>query len=97
MLHTVNKSPFQNGALDSCLKIARPKSPILLYEDGVFAAIPGTTLEPKMKEVLKTNPIYALQADLKARGITKVIEGVRVVDYAGFVELVEKDKVQAWF
>lgn len=97
MLHTVNKSPFQNGALDSCLNIARPKSPILLYEDGVFAAIPGTAFEAKMKEALKTNPIYALKADLKARGITRVIDGVQVVDYSGFVELVEKDKVQAWF
>jgi len=97
VLHTVNKSPFQFRTLDSCLKIALPKSPILLYEDGVFAAMAGTQIEEKMKEVLKSNPVSAIQADLQARGITKVVDGVQVIDYSGFVDLVEKNKVQAWF
>jgi tRNA 2-thiouridine synthesizing protein B len=97
MLHTVNKSPFQFGALESCLKIARPNSPILLYEDGVFAAMPGTEVEGKIKKTLGTNPVYVIRADLEARGITRLIEGVKIIDYSGFVDLVEQNKVQAWF
>jgi len=37
--------------------------------------------------------------DLKARGITddKLIDGIEIVDYAGFVDLsAEHDIVQAW-
>ena len=40
-----------------------------------------------------------LGADLAARGLgeDKLADGVKVVDYAGFVDLVEaKDKVQSW-
>ena len=41
---------------------------------------------------------YALSVDLEARGIAdRVMDGVTVVDYAGFVDLAcEHDKVQAW-
>jgi tRNA 2-thiouridine synthesizing protein B len=40
-----------------------------------------------------------LKSDLMARAIKedRVVDGVEVVDYAGFVDLVEaNDKVQAW-
>jgi tRNA 2-thiouridine synthesizing protein B len=42
--------------------------------------------------------VYALEPDLKARGVAdKVMDGVKLVDYAGFVDLAcEHDKVQAW-
>ncbi|HDO52690.1 MAG TPA: sulfurtransferase complex subunit TusB, partial [Rhizobiales bacterium] len=43
--------------------------------------------------------LYALGADLAARGISEksVIEGISVVDYGGFVDLVaEHDVSQAW-
>ena len=43
--------------------------------------------------------IYVLGPDIKARGFheDRLIEGIKVVDYAGFVDLaVENDKVQAW-
>ena len=43
--------------------------------------------------------VYALKSDLMARAIKddRVIDGIEVVDYAGFVDLVEaNDKVQAW-
>ena len=39
------------------------------------------------------------QGRLKARGLNveRVIDGIEIVDYAGFVDLVEaNDKVQAW-
>ena len=96
MLHTINKSPFLHRNLESCLKFAKKGDPILLYEDGVYAALPGTQLEAFMLEVTEERPVYAIQADLKARGITNVIEGVTVTDYSGFVELVEQHKVISW-
>jgi len=42
MLHLINKSPFERTALDSCLRLAKPGSSILLIEDGVYAALENT-------------------------------------------------------
>jgi tRNA 2-thiouridine synthesizing protein B len=98
-LHTVNKSPFDKNALDSCLKFAQPGSAILLTEDGVYGAVKGTAAETKIRDALAKHKVYALGPDLRARGMAedRVIEGVGLVDYAGFVDLVESnDKVQAW-
>ena len=39
MLHTVNKSPFERNALESCLRLAASGSSVLLIEDGVIAAL----------------------------------------------------------
>jgi len=33
MLHTVNKSPFERNTLQSCLRLAKPGSAILLIEE----------------------------------------------------------------
>ncbi|MBF0334232.1 MAG: sulfurtransferase complex subunit TusB, partial [Alphaproteobacteria bacterium] len=43
MLHTVNKSPFEKNALESCLSHAVEGASILLIEDGVYAALGGTS------------------------------------------------------
>ncbi len=96
MLHIVNKSPFSNGNLDTCLRIAQADDPILLIEDGVFAVQKGTSLEGRMKQTMGQHPVYALQSDLKARGIDGVVDGVKVCDYAGFVELVEQHCPHSW-
>lgn len=96
MLHTINKSPFLFRNLESCLRVAQKGDPILLYEDGVYAVMSGTQIEPLMMEARKNHPIYALEADLKARGITKLLQGINVIDYSGFVELVEQHRVCSW-
>lgn len=99
ILHTVNKSPFEKSSLDSCLRMAKEGSALLLIEDGVFAALKGTAKEPQMKDASQKLKLYVLGPDLKARGMTeeRVIEGVEVVDYAGFVDLAAAyDKVSAW-
>ena len=41
MLHTVNKSPFERNALESCLRLAASGASVLLIEDGVVAALAG--------------------------------------------------------
>lgn len=96
MLHIVNKSPFKFRNLDSCIRIAKDDDPIMLIEDGVYAALPGTTLDRMMKEALKTHPVFAIQADLKARGVDRIIEGIQVCDYSCFVTLVEKHVPYSW-
>ncbi|MBI3813524.1 MAG: sulfurtransferase complex subunit TusB [Nitrospinae bacterium] len=97
MLHTINKSPFVHKNLESCLRFAKKGDPIMLYEDGVYTVAAGSKIEPMVAEALKKHPIYAIEADVKARGITKVIDGVYLCDYYCFVALVEQHKVYPWF
>lgn len=99
ILHTVNKSSFERNSLESCLKFAKQGDPVLLFEDGVYAVLKGTSAEQELKTALAKQSIYVLGPDLTARGFSedRIIEGVKVVDYAGFVELAaNNDKVQAW-
>jgi tRNA 2-thiouridine synthesizing protein B len=98
MLHIVNKSPFDRTSLEACLRVARQGSTILLIEDGVYGALDGTEKTELLKQALKQNAVCVLEPDLKARGVqNKVLEGVKRVDYAGFVDLVtESERVQSW-
>ena len=96
MLYMVNKSPLMFGNLESALRTAPSGEPILLYEDGVYAAAAGAASEDLIKKALVEHPVYALQADLEARGLALLVDGVQVIDYDGFVELVEKHHVVPW-
>lgn len=96
MLFTVNKSPFSTNHLASVLQIAPAGAPILLYEDGVYGAAEGALSATLVKKALADHPMYALDADLEARGVRKVVDGIRVVNYDGFVELVEQHDVAPW-
>ncbi len=98
MLHTVNKSPFDHNAFETCLKYAKQGSAVLLIEDGVYAAAKGTAVSRQLQDALKTVPIYALKPDVEARGMQgRVLDGVKLVDYGGFVDLVaEHNTVQSW-
>ena len=98
-LHTVNKSPFEKNSLETCLKLSQAGSSILLLEDGVYGVLKGTSEEGLVSSALADRKVYALGPDIKARGLdeSRIIDGVELVDYAGFVDLVEaNDKVQAW-
>jgi len=98
MLHTVNKSPTERNALESCLKYLKKGSVVLLIEDGVYGALKGTATTKMVEQALKSFPIYALYPDVEARGMQdRVIDGIKLVDYSGFVDLVaEHPSVQAW-
>jgi tRNA 2-thiouridine synthesizing protein B len=96
MLYTINKSPLMFGNLKSVLRVAPEGEPILLYEDGVYAAAAGAASEALARQALARHPVYALQADLEARGLTSLAEGIQVVNYDGFVELVEQHHVIPW-
>jgi len=98
MLHTVNKSPLDRNTLKSCLAHAQPGSAVLLIEDGVYAALVGTSTSGMVQQALSQLSVYALGPDLEARGVAKrVLDGVQVIDYAKFVDLViEHKNTQSW-
>jgi len=88
VLHVVNKSPLERSALDSCLRVARGGS-LLLIEDAVYAACRGNAAASRLASAAERLKIYVLQPDLEARGVgSDLVEGVTAVDYEGFVDLV---------
>ncbi len=95
MLHIVNKSPFQNDSFISCMGHVTDSSTVLLIEDGVYAALKGSSVADKLSGGAK---VVALQSDVAARGIEgNLADGVETVDYATFVDLVaDNEKVQSW-
>jgi len=97
MLHILNKSPLEKPTLDTVLRLARSGA-LLLIEDAVYAATRGNAAERRLREAMTKLKVYALEPDLQARGVAdRVIEGVRTVDYEGFVDLVvEHPNCQSW-
>ena len=98
MLHIVNKSHTQTNSLQSCLRLAKPGHALLLIEDAVYAATAAGAASSGMPQALAQLKVYALQPDVDARGMAgKLIEGVKAIDYAGFVDLVaEHPNNQSW-
>lgn len=98
MLHIVNKSATDRGSLQSCLAMATKGSAVLLIEDAVYAATKGSTAAAKIQAASADLKIYALGPDLAARGMAaRVLDGINVVDYGGFVDLVaEHNSCQSW-
>jgi tRNA 2-thiouridine synthesizing protein B len=99
MLHLVNKSPFDRNNLDSCLRLAAAGSSVLLIEDGVYAAMSKAAHADAVSKRMGDLTFYVLGPDVSARGLddTPLIDGINVVDYGGFVDLVvEHDVAQSW-
>ncbi|MEE8435367.1 MAG: sulfurtransferase complex subunit TusB [bacterium] len=96
MLHTINQSPFRSNTLTTCLRFILPEDPVLFLEDGVYALDERGRFKEVVQNLLKTNPVYGLEPDLKARGIGQLVRNVQQIDYEGFVDLVEKHPVNTW-
>ena len=98
MLHIVNKSPSTTRTLESCLRLARDGHALLLIEDGVYAATTRSPAAAAVQDALKRLKVFALRPDLEARGMNSVVlDGVTLVDYGGFVDLVaEHTATQSW-
>jgi len=97
MLHIVNKSPLEKPTLDRVLRLTKSGA-LLLIEDAVYAATRGNSAEAKLREAMAKLQVYALMPDLQARGMAdRLIDGVKPVDYEGFVDLVvEHPNCQSW-
>lgn len=98
ILHTVNKSPYNNTAFQQCIALCLPKSAILFIEDGVLTAC----RETKFSAMIEARPdinFYALSADVLARGLShNMCDAVTVIEDDEFVSLVcNHHSVQSWF
>lgn len=97
MLYIVNKSPSDSQALVNCLQRARTGDAVLLIEHAVLAVCSSQRL---LAEAIKAGvAAFALQPDMQARGIevTRGLDNIQCIDYSGFVELVENNKViRSW-
>lgn len=99
MLHTVNKSPLDRNALESAITHASNGHAILMIEDGIYGAMKGTAKADIVSGIIGDVSFYVMGPDLKARGIAedRLIDGIKVIDYKGFVDLVaEHDVTQSW-
>ena len=98
-LHTVNKSPFQDQALASCLSHVKAGDSVLLIEDGVYGALSGSTMSDLVSKSGADVSLLALEPDVASRGIdhARLLEGITLIDYAGFVDLAATtDRTQNW-
>jgi tRNA 2-thiouridine synthesizing protein B len=98
-LHTVNKSPFERETMATAFGHAARGDAVLIIEDGVYGVRKGTTFAKTIEESCAICKVYALGPDLAARGIktADMIDGVKVVGYDGFVDLVAgHGRVCAW-
>ncbi len=99
MLHLINRSPFDAPALESCLRLAQAGSSVLLIEDGVYAALGKAAHAAAIGERMDDLKFYVLGPDVAARGLEDkpLIDGISVIDYGGFVDLVvEHEVTQSW-
>ena len=99
ILHTVNKSPFEKNTLTSCLGHAKSGDGVLLIEDAVYGALKGAKTSQEVDAAKGSVGLYVLGPDLAARGLSaeRLLDGIAVVDYGGFVDLVAKhDTTQSW-
>lgn len=98
-LHMVNKSPFEKNAMNSALGHALSGDAVLLLEDGVYGAIKGTKIADEVARLGGDVKVYVLGPDLNARGLGngRLLDGITIVDYPGFVDLVTTHaRTQAW-
>jgi tRNA 2-thiouridine synthesizing protein B len=98
-LHTINKSPFERSAFISALNHLGPGDALLMIEDGVLGARKASAFAGLLESTAKNCSVYVLGPDLAARGTGEkdIVQGVKLVDYGGFVDLVTKhERTQAW-
>ena len=88
-LHLVGRSPHESACLAQCLARAGEGDAVLLLEGGVYAALKDAEPAWLLREAMGRLAVYALEPDLAARGVAAgdCVEGLALVDYAGFVEL----------
>ena len=98
-LHTVNKSPFERDRWRPAFGHASAGDAVLMIEDGVFGARKGGAFARTIAE--SRAAVCDLRARARSRGARHeaedLVEGVKVVDYDGFVDLAATHaRVCAW-
>ncbi len=97
MLHMINQSPFRAPSIETAMRFLQADDAVLLTQDGVYGAQSDQKHSDLIKNAMANNEVFVLGPDVKARGLEgKLMAGVQVVDYEGFVDLVEKHNVNTW-
>ncbi|MEN0039018.1 MAG: sulfurtransferase complex subunit TusB [Cellvibrio sp.] len=99
-LHTINKSPYTNNVINSCLKICAGNDAILFLEDGVFSATESAPAASELQLLINEGvKVFALINDIKARGLEeKLARNIQPIDYDAFVQLtIDHRCVQSWY
>ncbi len=95
MLHIFSKRPL----LSENLERIEDGDALLFIETAVYSLIKDSDMAVLLSEKQRHNVIYALQPDLKIRGILpeQLIDHVQLTDYAGFVQLtVDNQVIHSW-
>lgn len=98
VLHLVQGAARRN--LELCLDRAGQGDAVLLLGDAVYAALRQAPATGGLLAPVRGIPVHVLRPDLEARGLapSELAEGVRPVDYDGFVGLtVEYHPLLSWF
>ncbi len=97
VLYIVRTSPHMTHDLDRALDVAARGSHVLLVQDSVLAAAEAGTARATLDRAEQGGvTVHALREDLAARGIGRLAPGVDVVDYGGWVDLVEEHVPVTW-
>lgn len=87
-LHILNKAP-DHRRFGECLGMLGPDDAVVLTENGVLGLTTASTRFP--------SGVYALNADLAARGLPKEGLGAINIDYPELVELsLNAERVISW-
>lgn len=93
-LHMLSHSPFEDGRLESCLRLLGNHDAVLLCGDAVYALQPAGA--PWASLQAAGARVFALAEDVSARAITAHASAT-LVDYPTFVQLsLDFDKVNSW-
>ena len=91
LLFVIKRSPFISRDLEHILPVAHEGSHVMLVQDAVLAVAKTPENQQWLDRLTSAGiVVYALSEDITARGITRLLEGVEVVDYGGWVDLVER-------
>lgn len=95
-LHTLNKAPSNSSLWHDCQRALQAGDTLLLIENGVYGCADDIFTAQIIAADIK---VYALRADLAARGITLSGDsGVAVASDDDFIRLsIENNKVISWF
>lgn len=87
-LHILNKTP-DHPRFSECLGMLGPDDAIVLIENGVLGLVATTHLD--------AGRVYALSADVSARGLAESDHGTSLLDYSEWVDLTLKaERVISW-
>lgn len=90
-LYLVSRSTFERTAWKLATGLAGPGDAICFIQDGVLAVKGPKELADKLVELESAGvAVHFLEEDLEARGLSA--PRGKVVDYDGFVELIENSK-----